>query len=120
MIPDALGYRKLTEVHRRSGEWRVGRAGQDCQLPSRNHSRALDRDPRMVARRVAVFAASVDRGFDPTGGRAHPLRLAKTRPVDFRTDAGHDRRMLELLFVVVRALTLALRGHRELVLENLA
>jgi len=26
--------------------------------------------------------------------------------------------MLELLIVVVRALTLALRGHRELVLEN--
>src|SRR5262245_22316803 len=48
------------------------------------------------------------------------LRLAKTRPIDFRTDAGHDRRMLELLIVVVRALTLALRGHRELVLENLA
>src|SRR5207302_6552381 len=29
-------------------------------------------------------------------------------------------RMLELLIVVVRALTLAFRGHRELVLENLA
>ena len=29
-------------------------------------------------------------------------------------------RMLELLIVVVRAFTLALRGHRELVLENLA
>ena len=28
--------------------------------------------------------------------------------------------MLELLIVVVRALTLALRGHHELVLENLA
>src|SRR5262245_36708902 len=28
--------------------------------------------------------------------------------------------MLELLMVVVRAVTLALRGHRELVLENLA
>jgi hypothetical protein len=28
--------------------------------------------------------------------------------------------MLELLIVVVRALTLALCGHRELVLENLA
>ena len=28
--------------------------------------------------------------------------------------------MLELLIVVVRALTLALRGHRELLLENLA
>src|SRR5262245_32541651 len=28
--------------------------------------------------------------------------------------------MLELLIVVVRAFTLALRGHRELVLENLA
>jgi transposase InsO family protein len=32
----------------------------------------------------------------------------------------HDRRMLELLVVLVRALTLACRGHRELVLENLA
>lgn len=38
----------------------------------------------------------------------------------FRTGASHDRRMLELLIVLVRALTLALRGHRELVLENLA
>jgi hypothetical protein len=28
--------------------------------------------------------------------------------------------MLEVLIVVVRALALALRGHRELVLENLA
>ena len=28
--------------------------------------------------------------------------------------------MLELLIVVVRALMLALRGHRELILENLA
>ena len=28
--------------------------------------------------------------------------------------------MLELVIVVVRAFTLALRGHRELVLENLA
>ncbi|PYQ86037.1 MAG: hypothetical protein DMF84_30815 [Acidobacteria bacterium] len=48
------------------------------------------------------------------------LRLAKSRPVDFRTDAGHDRRMLELLIVVARALTLALRGHWEVVLKNLA
>jgi len=35
-------------------------------------------------------------------------------------DASHDHRMLELLMVVVRALALVLRGHRELVLENLA
>jgi len=38
----------------------------------------------------------------------------------FRIDASHDRCMLELLIVVARALALALRGHRELVLENLA
>src|SRR5918996_4199351 len=35
-------------------------------------------------------------------------------------NASHDRCMLELLMVIGRALTLALRGHRELVLENLA
>jgi len=40
--------------------------------------------------------------------------------VDFHSDARHDRRMLELLIVIGRALALALRGHRELVLENLA
>jgi hypothetical protein len=36
----------------------------------------------------------------------------------FRIDASHDRCMLELLLGVARALALALRGHRELVLEN--
>src|SRR4030095_11650992 len=41
-------------------------------------------------------------------------------PLIFRIDASHDRCMLELLLVVARALALALRGHRELVLENLA
>src|SRR5215470_16803730 len=40
--------------------------------------------------------------------------------VEFRANASHDHHMLELLIVVVRALTLVLRGHRELVLENLA
>src|SRR5436190_19846624 len=35
-------------------------------------------------------------------------------------DAGQDGLMLELLIVVVRGLALALRGHRELVLENVA
>jgi hypothetical protein len=49
------------------------------------------------------------------------LTLARTRPpLIFRIDASHDRCMLELLIVVARALALALRGHRELVLENLA
>ena len=33
---------------------------------------------------------------------------------------AEDRVMLQLLIVVVRALALGLRGHRELVLENLA
>jgi transposase len=32
----------------------------------------------------------------------------------------HNRRVLEMIFVVVRALALACRGHHELVLENLA
>jgi hypothetical protein len=38
----------------------------------------------------------------------------------FALTSSHDRRMLELLIVIGRALALALRGHRELVLENLA
>jgi hypothetical protein len=41
-------------------------------------------------------------------------------PLIFRIDASHDRCMLELLLIAARALALALRGHRELVLENLA
>jgi hypothetical protein len=40
--------------------------------------------------------------------------------VEFQAKDSHDHRMLEVLIVVVRALALALRGHRELVLENLA
>jgi hypothetical protein len=40
--------------------------------------------------------------------------------LNFATATATIDRMLELLVVVVRALTLALRGHRELVLENLA
>jgi hypothetical protein len=37
-----------------------------------------------------------------------------------RADAGHDRPMVGLLMLVLRGLALALRGHRELVLENVA
>jgi putative transposase len=37
-----------------------------------------------------------------------------------RPDAGHDRPMLVLLIVVVRGVAFVLRGHRELVLENVA
>ena len=37
-----------------------------------------------------------------------------------RADASQDGVMLQLLIVVVRGLALALRGHRELVLENVA
>src|SRR3954452_7081887 len=45
-------------------------------------------------------------------------------PEHVRVDSGararQDREMLRLLLVVCRALALALRGHREVVLENLA
>ena len=34
--------------------------------------------------------------------------------------ARHDRRVLEMILLIVRALALACRGHRELVLENMA
>ena len=50
----------------------------------------------------------------PSDPRQNSARLI------FRIDASHDRCMLELLIVAARALALALRGHRELVLENLA
>ena len=55
----------------------------------------------------------------------HSLTLARTRSggvrVDFRVDASsHDPRMLELFILIGRALAFALRGHQELVLENLA
>jgi hypothetical protein len=47
-------------------------------------------------------------------------RSPKLVRVEFRAQDSHDHRMLEVLIVVVRALALGLRGHRELVLENLA
>jgi hypothetical protein len=50
----------------------------------------------------------------------HPDPRQNSFPLIFRIDASHDRCMLELLLIVARALALALRGHRELVLENLA
>jgi hypothetical protein len=34
--------------------------------------------------------------------------------------ARHDRRVLEMIALIVRSLALARRGHRELVLENMA
>jgi hypothetical protein len=46
------------------------------------------------------------------------LTFAKLVRVEFLAHHSDDRRMLELLIVVVGALTLALRGHRELVLEH--
>jgi hypothetical protein len=53
--------------------------------------------------------------------RCAHLTLAKTGPVlNFGPTAATIHGMLKLLIVVVRALTLTLRGHRELVLENLA
>jgi hypothetical protein len=48
--------------------------------------------------------------------RGDTLSLARTHPVELRPNATQDRTMLELLMVVVRGLTLMLRGHRELVL----
>jgi hypothetical protein len=46
--------------------------------------------------------------------------LSGIRHVDFFANANNHRRMLELLIVIGRGLALALYGHRELVLENLA
>jgi hypothetical protein len=40
--------------------------------------------------------------------------------VDFRGNASQNRHMLELLILLGRALALALRGHQEVVLENVA
>ena len=48
------------------------------------------------------------------------LTIAKTRRLDFRAEANHGRPMSEMLILIGRALALALRGHRELVFENLA
>jgi hypothetical protein len=53
-----------------------------------------------------------------SGRTADPRQ--NSSPLIFRIDASHHRCMLELLLVVARARALALRGHRELVLENLA
>src|SRR6266436_3007308 len=52
------------------------------------------------------------------------LSFAETRSafvlVDFRSASRHDRRVLEMIAVFVRAVALACRRHQELVLENLA
>src|SRR5262245_3766153 len=48
------------------------------------------------------------------------VRRQNTSKLNFAPAPATIHPMLELLIVVVRALTLALRGHRELVLENLA
>ena len=53
------------------------------------------------------------------GGPEPDLRQDSSE-LNFAPTPATIYRMLELLIVVVRALTLALRGHRELVLENLA
>ena len=39
--------------------------------------------------------------------------------MESRADASHYQGMVELLILIARALASALRGHRELVLENL-
>lgn len=49
-----------------------------------------------------------------------PVHRQNASELNFAPTPATIRRMLELLIVIVRALTLALRGHRELVLENLA
>jgi hypothetical protein len=73
-------------------------------------------------------------GLDPIAFRAETGRIEqRLRRLFLKPDARHNSselnfaptpatidRMLELLIVIVRAFTLALRGHRELVLENLA
>jgi putative transposase len=59
-----------------------------------------------------LFNASLD--------EASPDARHNSSEVEFRAHSSHDHRMLELLIMVVRALALALRGHGELVLENLA
>jgi hypothetical protein len=59
-----------------------------------------------------------------TARRNVDLTFARTRPAPcpwiFAATPAHDRHMLELLILIGRALALALRGHQELVLENLA
>jgi len=46
------------------------------------------------------------------------LTIAKPVRVEFRGNARHDRRMLELVIAVVPAFTLALRGDQELVVPK--
>src|SRR2546428_3248794 len=41
-------------------------------------------------------------------------------PIVFARDTRHDRRMLQLIVLIGRALVLAGRGHHEVVLENVA
>jgi len=52
--------------------------------------------------------------------RFHPVYRQNASELNFAPTPATIHRMLDLLIVVVRVLTLALRGHRELVLENLA
>jgi hypothetical protein len=63
-----------------------------------------------------TWRAPQDAAGLPGFTRPSPKRVR----VEFRATPATIPRMLKLLIVVVRALTLARRGHRELVLENLA
>jgi hypothetical protein len=52
-------------------------------------------------------------------GCASPKGI-RTRLLTFPRDARQDRRVLEAIFVLIRAFALACRGHRAIILENIA
>src|SRR5207248_1832026 len=87
------------------------------------HMRSPRDTTRAAARRQIKTIASIGAvsgvSITPVLSRASADPRQNSSPVDFRGEASDDPRMLELLIVIGRALALALRGHQELVLENL-
>ena len=68
LILDGTSLPKQGQHSGRCGPAVLRRAGEDRQLPSRRHGRALDRYPRVAAGRLAVVAAVLDRGCGPASG----------------------------------------------------
>jgi hypothetical protein len=94
-------------------------------MPSRAWRRRSGRHatkPGLRRRRSVDLISSVDRPsserleISPASSCPSPEHIQ----VELRPNASQDRTMLELLIVVVRGLTLMLRGHRDLVLEDVA
>ena len=83
----------------------------DCTQTYRRRSHATN---FLLARSASCIFSRLDSQL------TFATTLSASVHVDLRTNNHHDPGMLDLLFLIGRALALGCRGHHELVLENLA